>query len=370
MTRLALLNLIQNKTRLVISVGGLAFALALVLFFDAIFTGAMGRLTLYIDHSGADIWVSQQGVRTMHMSVSALPASLTDKVKAVPGVEDAVPILYASDMVRAGGSESPAYVFGVPADSRLGQPRKVVNGASRAGSGEVIIDDSIANKQGLVLGDSVTVLGQDLEIVGLMSGTASLVNSVSFVNVQDFARLMGNDSVISFVLVKVKPGESPSAVATRIRDMSGDVTVQTRQEFAAQERALVQDMSAEIISIMNVAGFLTGLAVMALTVYIATIARRREYGVLKAIGTRSRHLYSIVLIQAFLSVGMGLIAGLALTLLLSALLPRVSESLVLSISTASLLRVTIVSIVLAGIAALLPAMQIARVEPVSVMRKG
>ena len=38
-------------------------------------------------------------------------------------------------------------------------------------------------------------------------------------------------------------------------------------------------MSADVISIMNVIGFVVGLAVVALTVYVATLARRREYGV-------------------------------------------------------------------------------------------
>jgi len=73
--RLAARNLIENKTRLLISVGGVGLAITLVLFFAAVFAGAQGRLTAYIDGAGADVWVSQQGVRTMHMSESALPSS-------------------------------------------------------------------------------------------------------------------------------------------------------------------------------------------------------------------------------------------------------------------------------------------------------
>ncbi len=41
---------------------------------------------------------------------------------------------------------------------------------------------------------------------------------------------------------------------------------------------------------MNLVGFLIGLAVMALNVYTATLARRAEYGVLKALGARNGHL--------------------------------------------------------------------------------
>lgn len=370
MFRLAIANLTQNRTRLLLSVGGVGLALTLVFFFGAVFTGVTGRLTVYIDRAGADVWVAQAGVRTMHMSASALPAATLDEVQATPGVEQAVPILYATDMIQAKGKEYIAYVFGVAPDAPFGGPWRIVDGAATPGPGEVIIDHAIAARAGLRVSDQVTMLGRDLRIAGLTSGTSSLGSSVSFIRMDDFAQVRGGGEVISFVLVKVKPGASPASVADRIGQRVGGVTVQTRQQFATEERKAVQDMSADIITIMNTAGFLTGLAVVVLTIYIATVARRREYGVLKAIGTRNGHLYQIVVVQALLIVGMGLVAGLGLTLLLAALIPRFNELLVLSLSTASLVQVTAISVLLAGVAALLPARQIAGLEPAAVVRGG
>jgi putative ABC transport system permease protein len=368
--RLAFRNLVQNKVRLVISVAGIAFALTLVLFFGAVFDGAQGRLPVYIDHAGADVWVSQQGVRTMHMSQSSLSAPVVDQVKAVPGVDEAVPILYTEGMIQARGDEFIAYVFGISPDAPLGQPWHIVDGASSPGLGEVIVDHAVASKSGLGVGDQVTVLGRPMKIAGVTSGTSTLVSSVSFVRMEDFAQARGGGDAVSFVLVKVEAGESPAAVSDRIAQNVAGVTTQTRQQFASQERQLVSDMSSDIINIMNIAGFLTGLAVVALTVYIATIARRREYGVLKAMGVRNRRLYQIVLVQALLSIGIGLAAGLGLTLLLSAVIPRFNELIVLTVSMDALLRVTAISIALGALAALLPARQIAGLEPVAVLRKG
>jgi putative ABC transport system permease protein len=330
----------------------------------------MSRLTVYIDNAGADIWVSQEGVQTMHMSQSSLPASTTDEVKHVTGVQDAVPVLYSTDLVRANGKEYIAYVFGVPEDASLGRPFGIVEGTAMPGPGEVIIDHSIASQSGVSVGDEVTVLGQRLRVAGLTSDTSSLASSVSVVRLDDFARARGGDGVISFVLVKIAPGESPAAVAMRIDSIVTGVTVQTRQQFATQERKLVEDMSAGILNIMNYAGYLTGLAVVALTVYIATITRRKEYGVLKAMGVPNRLLYGVVLVQAVMSVAMGLAAGVAITLSLSALIPRFNESMVLTVTIDSLLQVTLVSVLLAGIAALLPARQIASLEPAAIMRRG
>lgn len=370
MFHLAMANLVQSKTRLLLSVGGLGLALTLVLFFGAVFEGASGRLTIYIDRAGADIWVSQEGVRTMHMSASALPASVTDEVAAVSGVQRAVPILYAQDMIEAGGKEYIAYIFGVPPGAPMGAPWRIVAGASVPGHGEAIIDHAIAGKAGVGVGDQVTVLGKQLRIAGLTAGTSSLVSSATFVRMEEFAEVRGGGDVISFVLVEVAAGESASAVSSRIAGGVGGVTVQTRAEFAAQERKLVEDMSADIIGIMNAAGYMTGLAVVVLTVYMATFARRREYGVLKAIGVRNGRLYQVVVLQAIISAGLGLAAALAITLLLSVAVPRLNELLVLSLSPGSVLRVAAISVVLAAVAALLPARQLAGLEPVTAMRRG
>ena len=170
MFRLAVANLIQNKTRLLISVGGLALALTLVLFFGAIFSGAQGRLTAYIDNAGADVWVSQEGVRTMHLSESALPVSVVEQVSAVPGVEQAVPILYTEGMIQANDKERIAYVFGVPPDAPMGGPWHIVEGASAPGPGQIIIDHAIASQMGVRVGDQVTAVGQQMTVVGLTSG--------------------------------------------------------------------------------------------------------------------------------------------------------------------------------------------------------
>jgi putative ABC transport system permease protein len=370
MVHLAIANLVQSKTRLVLSIGGLGLALTLVLFFGAVFAGASGRLTVYIDRAGADVWVSQAGVRTMHMSSSALPASVTDEVSAIPGVGEAVPILYAEDMIQAGGKDYIAYVFGVPAGAPMGGPWKIVEGASEPRRGEAIIDRAIAERAGVGVGDLVTVLGKELRITGLTSGTSSLVSSATFVRMEDFAELRGGGDVISFVLVKVAAGEPASAVSERITQGVSGVTVQTRAEFAAQERELVQDMSSDIIAIMNTAGYLTGLAVVVLTVYMATIARRREYGVLKAIGVRNGRLYQVVVYQAIISTGLGLAAAVAITLLLSVAVPRANELLVLTLSPGSVLRVAAISLGLAAVSALLPARQLAGLEPITAMRRG
>lgn len=382
MFRYALRNLLQNKMRLVISVGGVALALTLILALDAIMTGVEGQLSAYIDHSGADVFVSQAGVRNLHMVSSTLPASVVGKVQVVPGVASVTPIKYVTDTMDVGPKQDryAVYVIGLPPGATMGGPWRVARGVSIPAQGQAVIDRGVAEKYGLGIGDKVKILGQELTIAGLSEGTGNLLNSIAFISMNDFARMHGNMQMgnapstgatlptVSFVLVKVTAGVSPEAVATRIEQEVTGVTAQSREAFAAQERKIVKDMVTDLITTMNLVGFLVGLAVMALTVYIATLSRRVEYGILKAVGARNRYLYGTVLVQALSSVVLGFALALAITFLLSVIIPSLGSNLTLQISSASLLKVGIVSLTIAALSALLPIRQIVGLDPALVFK--
>jgi putative ABC transport system permease protein len=371
MLRLALRNLFQQKIRLAISIGGVALALLLILALDAVVAGMSGQLTAYIDHTGADVWVAQAGVRNMHMAASALPASVAQDVAEVPGVARATPIRYLTSMIVSGDDRHLAYIIGLPPEATVGKPWRVTDGAAIPQLGEAIIDRAVARQSGIGLGDTVRILGDDFTVAGLSEGTLNLVSSVAFISGADFSRLRGDRGLaISFVLAEVAAGESPDAIAARIEATVSNVTAQSRVAFAAQERKVINDMSADVLAIMNLIGLLIGLAVLALTVYTATLARRREYGVLKALGVRHRQLYSIVVAQALGSVALGLAGALLLTLLLAALVPRLELALALRVSGASLLKTGLIALGIATIAAILPIRQIASLDPALVFRKG
>jgi putative ABC transport system permease protein len=173
---------------------------------------------------------------------------------------------------------------------------------------------------------------------------------------------------VSFVLVRVTEGAAADEVAARIEAEVDGVTALSRAEFAAEERRVVRDMSTDVVTIMNFVGLLIGLAVMALSVYITVLARRAEFGVLKALGARSADLNRVVVTHAMLSVGMGFVLAAILTLALSAVIPSVSPNLTLRLSAGSLVKVAFGSAAIAAASALMPVRQIAGLDPAMVFR--
>jgi putative ABC transport system permease protein len=368
MIRLAFRNLFQSRARLIISVGGVALALLLMLALEAIFTGMQQQVTVYIDRSRADVFVAQAGVRNMHMASSALPAGLAAEVEAVTGVESVTPILYVTHLVLAGQERNLAYIIGLPPGAQAGGPWAVAEGTALPGPGEAVIDAGVAQKSGVTLGDEVEIFGRRFRLVGLAAGTANISSSVAFINSDDFTALRNSRGAVSFLLVKALSGEAPDALAARIEAEVDGVTTVSRATFAAEERRVIRDMGSDVVAIMNGVGFVIGLAVTALTVYTATLARRAEYGVLKAIGASSHQLYLAVLVQAMFSVALGLTLGVALTFALQVIVPRLELPLVLATTPESLARVGGAALVIAGLSAVLPIRQIAGLDPALVFR--
>jgi putative ABC transport system permease protein len=139
-------------------------------------------------------------------------------------------------------------------------------------------------------------------------------------------------------------------------------------EFSREERQLIKDMSVEILNIMNLSGFLIGLAVTALTLYTSTLRKRQEYGVLKAIGARNGHLYRVVAAQAALSLVLGFAAAIGLVWLLGQVVPLVVPGMGLLLTQTGVIRVLVSAFIIGVAAALAPAWQLARLDPVQVFR--
>ncbi len=369
MVSVARRNLFQEKSRLLISTGGVAFALLLVLALDGILAGSLAQLTAYINNTRADVYVAQSGVRTMHMSTSALPVSKVDEIRKVDGVAGVEPILYASNAVVAGDNRAVAYIVGFDSEQARGGPWRLASGSSDLKQGETVVDAVTATKLGVGLGDDVLILGKLFRVRGLSAGTSNFVNSIAFIRQKDFVALRGQPDTASYFLVWLAEGVSPEEGARRINANVRDVGALTRAEFAGEEARVVRDMSAEIMVIMSAIGFLIGLAAVGLTIYTATLAKIREYGVLKALGASNAWLYRLVVEQAFWSVAIGAGSSVALALALSLIFGVIMPDVPLRIELESVIKVFIGAGAIAVVAATVPVAQIARLDPIVVFRR-
>jgi putative ABC transport system permease protein len=363
---LARRNLFQDRRRVLLSTGGVAVALLLVLILGGIFAGAMRQLTSYIDRSGADLVVSQAGVTTMHMSASVLRPDIADRIRETPGVAWAEPIRYTTGMVSSPTGQAASYVIGYQPTARHAGPSRLVAGR-QPGAGEAVVDQQAADQFHLRVGDRVRVLGRPFTLVGLSTGGTNIANTTVFIPTDDFARLRGPAQ--AYVLVGARPGVDLGGLRARLEGIPPGNSVQTSGQFAASERRIVTDMSADLMRIMSGIGFGIALAVIALTLFNVTAAKTREYGVVKALGARPGWLLGIVAAQAAWSVVLALATATALALLLAVMIGRLNPALAIWIAPGSVARTGLGALLVGVAGAVLPIRRVLHVDPAASFRR-
>jgi len=364
---LARRNLFQDRRRAVLAVGGVAAALVLVLVLDGIFAGAMRQVSAYMRASPADVFVAQEDVRTMHMSQSALPPDTIDAVRAVDGVAWAEGLRYTTSIVDAGDGQRITYVLGYDVQAGRAGPRDVTAGAPPR-EGEVVVDEVTTDELGIDLGDTVTVMGAPFRVSGTSTDGTNIVNTTVYIRSEDFARLRGDS--FAYVLAGADPGVGSEELAARVATALPGTTVQTRAEFAREEGNVVRDMAADVMLIMTVIGFLIALAVIGLTLFTATLAKLREYGVVKALGAGRARLAATVLAQAAWAVALGLAAAVLVALALGSAIGALTPNVTVVIEPWAVLRTGTGALVVGGLAALLPLRRVLRVDPATAFRRS
>jgi len=365
---LATRTLFRDWVRLLISLGGIGFAILLVLLLDGIRVGTVAKSTTYVDHVGADVFAARAGVTNMALAASALPVTIVDEVDQVEGVEEASGILRIPVIVSSGDHKRPATLIGYDLQSSLGGPWKLDRGRAVEQDGETVLDRALAGELGLDIGDKLEVSGGEFTIVGLSGQTANIAGKFVFLTRPSVQQILGLGPFVSFVLVRVEHGADPARVAAALNAGLPELTATTRQDLSQNDRDLLSSLFVAPINVMSTVGMLVGLAIIGLTMYTTTAERMRDFGVLKAIGAPNSFLFRTVITQATIlgiaGFGVGLVASMVAGPFIVRLVPDIGVTL-RPIATIQTLG-AVVGMSLVGAA--LPVIRIVRVDPLVVFR--
>jgi putative ABC transport system permease protein len=355
-------NLLADRRRLVAGVIGIGLALMLVLLLGGLWMGVQAQASAYPDRAGADLYVVQRGVQDFLGETSRIPRSVVPTVRATSGVRWADPVRGEFVVFELHGKKVAAFVVGyVP--GRRGGPWALSSGRTPHRPEEVVVDRALARRHGINVGERLTVGGSTFRIVGLARASAVMTGFV-FMTHDATDTLFRAADTTSFVLVGA---ERPRAVATRLR--SQGLSVLTKEQIAANDRRLYVGIFGSPLRLMVGVSFVAGALVVALTVYAAVIERRREYGIVKAIGASGWTITGIVLRQSLVLSAIGLILGFALFLAGRALIAALRPQFSVVVTPGSILLAMGAALAMGGIAAIVPARRVARAEPAAVYRE-
>ncbi|GAC1340827.1 MAG: ABC transporter permease [Candidatus Dormibacteria bacterium] len=249
-----------------------------------------------------------------------------------------------------------------------------------AGSNAVMVRTDLRKPPfSLRTGDALVVRGRTggpprtLTVVGFyapVSGRGSQVRFKFFFQPllvdSGTARALGGAQLNTIVSLRVDPAHKLDALR-RLEGRVPSATVYDLSDLAALVQQILANLISLLVALASLALF-AGVVIIANTVALAMLERRREMGILKATGHSSRSVLTQVLIENGIVGGLGGVTGMAMVSVATAAagryLLKTDLGVGVPISLAVIAGVTILATLTAGLVAWGPT----RVRPLEVLR--
>lgn len=365
--RLAMRNLVQDSLRFVLSVVAIALGVMLILFLLGLRQGVFRGTVIFLDNAPGSIVVMPAGVTSTHGHGQFLSAETIASVSATPGVARATPIVLQLAALELHGKKEVVQLVGYDADLG-GGPWSLWTGRAPAADNEIVLDRALADRHAVRVGDSFDIKGHQLQVVGLSNETSTFTGAYVFGRMSLVETLTLAAGGASYVLVTPAPGMPPDSLIASLRALPG-VNVMPKDEVMSRDRAIIAQSLDQILFVMVAAAFIVGALVVGMVIYSATLERRSEYGILKAIGARSTMLYRIVGCQALIAALAGSLLGIGFAFAMAALVTGLRPQFLVEIDPPVILITLSAGLVMALAGALAPARSLASLAPAEAFRR-
>lgn len=384
-------NLGRRKVRTGLTILGITIGIwALVVF------GSMAnKITALVDggktyYAGKIIVTDATGSQG-GFSTAPLQLETADKLKAVDGVDVVVPtvMLLMDDQAPTVSMGIPPIIGGQVAGADRGRETFEVKYASgRAlqatdeGAYVTTLGSDIARKYNKHVGDTMTLRGVDFEVVGILEPTLTAPDSEALVPLAAAQQLffkslpamvqeqLTSSHLVTSIVAYLTPGSDPATVASRIEAQVPNVATMTQADFSQQIGSATAILNAILVGIALISLVVGGLSVVN-TMAMAIAERTREIGIKRAIGgSRFRIVRELVTESALMGViggGLGLVLGW-IVVFVGNEMGRSSGTILFELTLGTAITAIAFATILGAIAGFVPALNAARLDPITALR--
>ncbi len=340
--RIAWRNLWRNRRRTLLTASALSFGFVASVLMIGLSDGVIEQMV----QNGTELVTGQVQIhdqeylpeRGIHDTLGGRDGidlvGLLTALDGVPEVVGVAPRVYGGGLVSSGDETVGAILMGIDPvrEAHVSAFDEHLISGAMPGPGQILVGDQLADDVEVEVGDEVVLvapaadgsLGNDLFIVsGVFSlDTGLLDGAYALLGLDDLQFLMAlPESRIHEVALKVGRTRDSDEVAAQVvgavQSFGDGLLIQPWSEFLPQLYFFTSLASA---SNLVIAGMIFGMAVfgVANTMLIATYERRREFAVVRALGTARGSVGLTVVCEGILLGAVSLAAGLAIALPLMA----------------------------------------------------
>lgn len=304
---------------LVVAVAGLVSLLVFALLFNRIINEDIESATKRL---GADIVIvppEAQGLAEEFILESKektfyMDEFLFDALKDLPEIKNINSHTYLNTLDAGCCSidEGQVVIFDTHNDFVI-KPWLAENSPKSLEKGEVFVGNYVHEYLGLI--NTASLFGAGVSVVGHLEYTGTGLDHGIFINKEDIDKVSSEalggyrKGTISIIFIKVKDGVNVDELVAKIRNINPIIGIMTRGSIGADVRNTLSDIM-RIFTVTIVIS--TGLAILLAWSTFSALAneRRREVGILRAIGARQKQIIRLFLSEAFIISIIGGLAGI------------------------------------------------------------
>ena len=391
---LALKNLIRRPVRSLLTLLGVAIAVAVLFALVQFQRGYEQGLRDEVDSLGAHIMVVPRGcpyeAATIVLHGGKWPRYMDYDwyrlIKDTPGVAVAAPIIMDA-IIKGGGTENLIYM-GI--DERYAELRarwEYVGGGWFDGEDTVILGTSAARKENVQVGEWITIEDEGrvgparVRGAGILERTNTQDDGFYFLPMETLQRLFDLEGKIVVVLVRATDVSLVDGIAedlrTQARDAEAAMNVFPLSELLSTLQSLLANTRVFALAIVIVALLIGGVGVLN-TILMTVHERVHEIGMLKAVGASARDVFRLIwletlvicLLGGLLGVGLAMASAHGVVLLLGRVLPHAPAEFALGFAWDTAGLCLGVAAVLGLVAGTLPAWKASAISPIEAIRGG
>ncbi len=309
--RLVLRNLVRRRGRFVFTLCGIVIGMASFVTFMALGGSLKSQIERESAALGANLVVTPKGScayeQVSILTGEQLPTTITaEEVAAIREIEGMTAIPYLAE--RSAIENRPLSVMGiVPAQTWSFKNWRLATGSyfSADDAQGAVVGAVVAEQFGLAPGSEVRIRGRQMPVLGVIAETGGKDDLTVFLSLPVAQQLYDQKDRVSYVAVRVDRLDEVDLYAMKIKERVSLGVVSDKQMLSSVLSIVgTVNMTLQLIAAVAILAAAFGIVNTMMT---ATYERKREIGILQAMGATRAAIFRLFLIESGVY---GLLGGL------------------------------------------------------------
>lgn len=360
--RMILQNIMHRPIRTVVSILAVAIEVSMVMLVVGLTSGLLHETAKRVEGVGADILVQPPGASYFFgLTQAPMPIKIGDRLAEIPRVYGVAPALFQFN--SSGGIN---IIYGIEMESF----DRVTGGFVYHAGGpfndpyDILVDNWYARANHVKVGQTLKFLNHDWHVSGIVEhGKGARL----FIPLKTAQELSGANDKASIFFVRCSDPGYTDQVVNSIHQLLPRYQILSVKEYMSLMTSNNLPALTAFITVMIAVAVAIGFLVIFLSMYTTITERTREIGILKSLGASKTYIIEAILREASLLALIGILAGIAGTILARRLILASFPTLSVDLSVEWALRAAGLAIAGTLVGAFYPALRAAQLDPVDAL---